>query len=100
MRVILVTGTRHATEKHKKRILRALKHVQVFKAYWDGYGKAAGPIRNHEMVSFVSSEAEKGARVVCLAFPAIELQSRGTKDCIKRANLAGIPVLREGLHCD
>lgn len=44
--------------------------------------KGAGPARNQVMVDL-------GAKV-CLAFPTAK--SRGTWDCIKRANRAGIPV--------
>lgn len=52
-------------------------------ANWDTYGKAAGPVRNQQMV-------ERGADI-CLAFPLV--QSRGTRDCMRRARAAGIPVV-------
>lgn len=52
-------------------------------ADWDRHGKAAGPIRNQEMVDL-------GADLV-LAFPARGI-SRGTWDCVDRAREAGIPV--------
>jgi hypothetical protein len=51
-------------------------------ALWARYGRRAGPYRNQRMV-------DAGA-VVCLAFP-IGLSS-GTRDCMARAQLAGIPV--------
>lgn len=51
-------------------------------ADWAGYGQAAGPRRNSEMVAL-------GANV-CLAFPTP--QSRGTIDCLTKAAKAGIPV--------
>ncbi|WWT39736.1 hypothetical protein [Microcystis phage Mwe-JY05] len=51
-------------------------------ALWARYGRRAGPYRNQRMV-------DAGA-VVCLAFP-IGLSS-GTRDCMARARLAGIPV--------
>jgi hypothetical protein len=51
-------------------------------AQWDLYGpKAAGPIRNKEMVAL-------GAHY-CLAFPGNE----GTKNCRRLAKAAGIPVI-------
>lgn len=56
--------------------------VSVYQADWAKYGRAAGPIRNQEMV-------DDGA-AVCLAFPMPN--SRGTVDCIKRAEWAGIPM--------
>ncbi len=51
-------------------------------ADWEPYGRAAGPIRNGEMVA---TRPE-----VCLAFPAPG--SRGTWDCVRQAADAGIPV--------
>lgn len=52
-------------------------------AEWRTEGRAAGPRRNQRMV-------DAGA-TVCLAFP-LE-RSKGTWDCIHRANEAGIPVV-------
>lgn len=51
-------------------------------ADWDRHGKAAGMIRNAEMVTAGAS--------VCLAFP--RPASRGTWDCIRKAADAGIIV--------
>lgn len=51
-------------------------------ADWSTYGRAAGPIRNQEMVDLGAS--------VCLAF--LKDGSIGTADCIRRAKKAGIPV--------
>jgi hypothetical protein len=63
---------------------RAGVECEVWPAEWAAYGRAAGPIRNALMV-------EAGARL-CLAFPLPG--SRGTEDCIRRAEAAGIPVHR------
>ena len=57
--------------------------VERHPADWRKHGKAAGPIRNQEMV-------DAGADI-CLAFPLGE--SRGTRDCMRRAEAAGIPVV-------
>lgn len=51
-------------------------------AQWNTYKKAAGPIRNKEMV--------KAGADVCIAFPIG--QSDGTRDCMAQAKAAGIPV--------
>lgn len=51
-------------------------------ALWARYGRRAGPYRNQRMV-------DAGA-VVCLGFPIG--RSPGTRDCMARAQLAGIPV--------
>jgi hypothetical protein len=56
--------------------------VEPHPANWKRWGAAAGPIRNTEMVDL---DAE-----VCLAF--IDPGSRGTLDCARKAEQAGIRV--------
>lgn len=51
-------------------------------AAWVTHGRAAGPIRNQEMVNLGAD--------LCLAYPLAD--SRGTKDCMAKAERAGIPV--------
>jgi hypothetical protein len=51
-------------------------------ADWDAHGKAAGPMRNSEMVARGADE--------CHAFPLSS--SRGTIDCLIKAIKAGIPT--------
>jgi hypothetical protein len=51
-------------------------------ADWERYGKAAGPKRNQKMVDLGAD--------ICLAFPLPD--SRGTLDCMAKAEAAGIPV--------
>jgi YspA, cpYpsA-related SLOG family len=59
--------------------------VQPFRADWNTHGKAAGPIRNQEMLN-------SGITKV-LAFTDKPLdQSRGTTDMVGRARNAGIPA--------
>lgn len=60
--------------------------VEPYPADWAKHGKAAGPIRNQEMV-------DAGADV-CLAFFQPGAANRGTQDCVSRAEAAGIPVKR------
>jgi hypothetical protein len=57
--------------------------VHRFPAEWSKYGKSAGPIRNRRML-------RDGAPDLVIAFLAPN--SRGTKDMIKVAEKAGIPV--------
>lgn len=113
---ILVTGSRYLTEKSLETIYQTLlsiidesdvsgevvvihggargadalawqaamdlgARVEVYPADWSR-GKRAGMERNQVMV-------DKGADV-CVAFPIAD--SRGTRDCIRRARAAGIPV--------
>lgn len=53
--------------------------VTLFPAEWERYGRAAGPIRNQQMVEYAEG---------CIAFPG----GRGTADCLHRAQAAGLPV--------
>lgn len=56
----------------------------TFPADWDAHGKAAGPIRNQQMV-------DEGTPDVVLAFKSKD-QSRGTDDMIRRSREADIPT--------
>lgn len=58
--------------------------IERHPASWNKYGNAAGLIRNQQMI-------DKGADI-CLAF--VRFNSRGTIDCIRRAEAAGIQVVR------
>lgn len=53
----------------------------AFPAEWDKHGKAAGPIRNQQMI-------DKGKPSLVVAFPG----GRGTADMVKRARAADIDV--------
>jgi hypothetical protein len=57
--------------------------VEAHPADWDRHGKAAGPIRNAEMVRLGAD--------LCLAFPT--QRSIGTRHCMQLARAAGISVL-------
>ena len=55
--------------------------VEVYPADWAKHGKAAGPIRNAQML-------REGRPDAVLAFPG----GRGTADMVRRAKRAGVPV--------
>jgi hypothetical protein len=55
----------------------------VFPADWDVHGRAAGPIRNRQMI-------EEGRPDLVIAFPG----GRGTADMVRQAKAAGIPVVK------
>jgi YspA, cpYpsA-related SLOG family len=59
-------------------------HIPCYKfpANWNKYGKAAGPIRNKQML-------EEGKPDVVIAFPG----GKGTANMIKQAQEAGIRVI-------
>ena len=57
--------------------------IHCFPADWTKHGKAAGPIRNQQMI-------DEGKPQAVVAFPG----GRGTEDMIRRAMKAGIEVYR------
>lgn len=57
--------------------------TQVFMADWDKHGKAAGPIRNQQMLD------EGKPDLVLALYPASGI-TKGTKDMVDRARKAGV----------
>jgi hypothetical protein len=60
--------------------------VHVHPADWDKYGRAAGPLRNSDMLRLHPDISE----VFC--FHADLANSRGTADMVRKAVRAGLPV--------
>jgi len=58
--------------------------VEKFPAEWDKYGRAAGPIRNLQMLK------ERPERVI--AFHSNIESSKGTKNMLKISEQAGVPT--------
>ena len=56
-----------------------------FPADWQRFGKAAGPIRNQQMLN-------EGKPDLVIAFHENPEESKGTKDMICRATSQGVPV--------
>lgn len=56
--------------------------TETYKADWSKHGKAAGPIRNAEMLS-------RGNPDVCIAFEG----GRGTADMARKAEAAGVELI-------
>lgn len=64
----------------------ALDHgvkTKTYLAKWRELGRAAGPIRNQQML-------DEGKPDLVVAFPG----GRGTADMVRRARAAGVPVLQ------
>lgn len=59
--------------------------VERYPADWEKYGKAAGPIRNRQML-------DEGEPSLVLAFHDNLEASKGTRDMVGIASRAGIPV--------
>lgn len=82
--VTLVHGGARGADALAERYGRARGwSIERHNADWERFGKAAGMIRNSEMV-------RRGADV-CVAFPVGE--SRGTRHAMRLAGRAGIPVV-------
>lgn len=57
--------------------------LQTFKAFWEKFGKKAGPLRNSQMVRYGDA---------LLAIKHHKAESRGTNNIIAQARAAGLPV--------
>lgn len=83
-RIILVHGAARGADQLAAAVGKSMGFVlEAHPAQWNVHGKAAGPIRNKEMVDL-------GADLM-LAFP--RGSSRGTRGCMKLAAEAGIKVI-------
>lgn len=78
---IIHGGARGADTLAGEWAMRFAKDVVVFKADWDKYGKAAGAIRNQQML-------DEGKPDMVIAFPG----GRGTADMVRRAKNTNIPT--------
>lgn len=61
-------------------------------ADWAKHGKAAGPLRNAEMLEHLLRYQADGFTVKVIAFHRDIERSKGTKDMVAKARLAGVPV--------
>jgi len=59
--------------------------VESYPADWTGYGRAAGPIRNQQML-------DEGKPDLVIAFHSDIENSKGTADMVRRARKANIPI--------
>lgn len=82
---IIISGGARGADTIAELIARSIgMKTQIFPAQWNLYGKAAGPIRNQQML-------EENPDLV-IAFHNDLNSSKGTKDMINRAKKAGIPT--------
>ena len=66
--------------------------VRVYEADWEQHGKAAGPIRNRDMLCKEMYQDSSERLDLVLAFSVDLEKSKGTKDMVFVANRHGIPV--------
>jgi hypothetical protein len=69
--------------------------IEDYPADWDRHGRAAGPIRNSEMLRQSLHNATQDGYIVKagIAFHSHPDLSKGTKDMVSKLKRAGIPVL-------
>lgn len=82
---IINGGAKGADHIAKNLALNMGIRVSTFPAEWKRYGRAAGPIRNQEMLD------EKPEQV--RAYHDFIQNSRGTKDMVERAKKANVPTI-------
>jgi hypothetical protein len=80
---VLIEGGAHGADRLAAEWAAAAHSVSLvtFPARWQEHGKAAGPIRNQQML-------DEGKPDLVLAFPG----GRGTADMVSRARRAGVLV--------
>jgi len=85
-KVVIIEGEARGADLMAKGIAKYFGwEVLPFPADWDKYHRAAGPIRNQQMLV-------EGRPDLVLAFHADLEHSKGTKDMVDRARRAGVPV--------
>jgi methylmalonyl-CoA mutase cobalamin-binding subunit len=83
--VVIHGGARGADTIAAQTAARLGFEVIAFPARWELYGRAAGPIRNSEMLAQDPD--------LVIAFHADLAASRGTKDVVSKARRAGVRVI-------
>lgn len=87
--IVVVHGGARGADQMAEVIARRLGfETELHRAHWNEHGKAAGFIRNQEMIDLGAD--------VCLAF--IKDHSRGASHCARKAFTAGIKVVRHELR--
>lgn len=87
--VLLISGDCSGADKLALRASNSLNIDSVeFKAYWDIYGRAAGPIRNKEMVDLLAS-GRKSVKLYAFVTNHLKIGA-GTNSTIKIAKSQNI----------
>jgi hypothetical protein len=82
IQTVIQGGARGADAGGKRWAKIHERETLEFQPDWNKHGKAAGPLRNQEMI-------DKGDPELVLAFPG----GRGTADMVRRAKAANIAVI-------
>lgn len=89
--ILIVHGGCRGVDKVASIFARRHNVPELVFPYQSELGKAGGPCRNRNMAWLVAG-ASKKCRVKCLAFPASDCKSTGTRGCIREVTNQGIEV--------
>lgn len=93
-KVLLIHGDCNGADKLSGIAAKQLGFtLSVKPADWDKYNKAAGPIRNKEMVKEALGHQERGIPTVVFAFHDSLDESKGTLNCVNEAKKQGLKVV-------
>ncbi len=92
---VLIQGECRGADLIAKAVARQIGYdvKRGYPADWDKYPRAAGPIRNSQMLA--EEHPDKDCKLIdlCLAFHEDLDSSKGTKDMVAKAEKAGIKTL-------
>lgn len=90
---LIISGAARGLDTIAEKAAEALgfKARVVLEAQWSRHGRAAGPMRNREMLVTLMNGGEDTDRLV-LAFHDDLSRSKGTKDMVNLARKAGVRV--------
>lgn len=92
-KVLLIHGDCRGADKISGEVAQELGfHVSASPANWSLHGRAAGPIRNREMVNQAKKFKQSGIPTIVLAFHDSLHLSKGTKNCVTLAEKAGLEI--------
>jgi predicted Rossmann fold nucleotide-binding protein DprA/Smf involved in DNA uptake len=90
--VVIEGGARGVDELARLEAMRQGKELIEMPADWVQHGKAAGPIRNQQMLDRLLQLRTEGYEIGVAAFHEDLANSKGTGDMVRRAMAAGIRV--------
>ena len=89
--VLLIHGACRGADNIAGDAANRLGFTVSFKpANWKEYGRAAGVIRNLEMIKLAKEYSDKGIPVIVLAFHDDLSKSKGTKHCVEMSIKNGL----------
>jgi hypothetical protein len=92
-KVLLIHGDCQGADKLSGEVAQELGFdISASPANWKLHGRAAGPIRNREMVNQTKKFKQSGIPTIVFAFHDALHLSKGTKNCVAQAEKAGLKI--------